>query len=87
MPPELLQLLLEKGVDKAIRPTEALVKTTAANRLPAEIMDMIRRGPLGIDGLMTLEEAREHRLALMAERAKFLAKNKREWEHRYVGFQ
>ncbi len=86
MPPELFQLLLEKGAGKVIRPTEALVKTTAANRLPPEIMDMIRREPLGMDGLMTSEEAREHRVALMAERAKFLAKNKREWEQRYSGF-
>ena len=86
MPPELFQLLLEKGVGKAIRPTEALAQTTRANRLPAEIMDMIRREPLGTDGLMTVEEAREHRLALMAERAEFLAKNKREWAERYSGF-
>ncbi len=86
MPPELFQLLLEKGVGKAIHPTEALAKTAAANRLPAEIMDMIRRESLRIGGLMTVNEAREHRLVLMAERAEFLAKNKREWERRYTGF-
>lgn len=86
MPPELFQLLLEKGLAKIIGPTEELIKSTSGNRLPPEIMDMIRREPLGTDGLMTAQEAREHRLALMAERAEFLAKNKREWARRYTGF-
>ncbi len=87
MPPELFQLLLEKGVDKAIRPTEALVKTTTANRLPAEIMDKIRRESLRPDGLMTAHDAREHRRALRAERAEFLVKHKREWAQAYTGFR
>lgn len=86
MPPEVFQLLLEKGVGKIIDPTEELVGTTAGNRLPAEIMDMLRREVLGTDGLMTAEEACEHRLALMAERADFLTKHKREWAKMYTGF-
>ncbi len=84
MPDELFLLLLEKGVGKILDPAEELlVKMTAGNRLPPEIMDMICREPLGRDGLMTEEEARKHRLALMAERAEFLDKHKREWAREY----
>ena len=83
MPPEVLQLLLEKGVGDAVKPTEEMVSTTQGNRLPTEVMDMLRREELGVEGLMTAEEAREHRLALMEERTAFVAKNEGEWKHAY----
>lgn len=84
MPPELFQLLLEKGAGKAVKPTEALLRSTAeGNRLPAEVMDIVRRAQAETDALMTAEEAREHRLALMEERSAFVDKNRREWAQNY----
>lgn len=77
MPPELFQLLLEKGVGKAVKPTEELVNTTVGNRLPAEVMDMVRcEQATATDGLISVKEAREHRLALIEERSVFVTKNK-----------
>ncbi len=35
------------------------------------------------EGLMTVEEAREHRLALMVERSAFVARNEQEWQDSY----
>ena len=83
MPPELFQLLLEKGAGKAFKPTEELLSTTQGNRLPTEIMEMVRREQVETDGLMTVEEAREHRLALIEERSAFVDKNKKEWQQDY----
>lgn len=82
MPPELFQLLLEQGADKAINPPQDLLKTMR-NRLPAEVIDMIRREQVKPDGLMTVQEARKHRLALMAERSAFVEKNEQEWQYGY----
>lgn len=86
MPPEVFQLLLEKGAGNIIGQPDQLVQMTAGNRLPPEIMETVHREVLGKDGLMTAEEAREHRLALLDERAEFLAKNEEEWEKEYIGF-
>jgi hypothetical protein len=82
MPPELFQLLLEQGADKVVKPTEELLKSMG-NRLPAEVMDMVRRERVKPDGLMTVEEAREHRLALMDERSAFVKSNEVEWRQEY----
>lgn len=85
MPPEVFQLLLEKGAGKAVKPTEALLRSTAqGNRLPTEIMEIVRRrAQAETDALMTAEEARGHRLALMEERSAFVDKNRREWAQNY----
>lgn len=77
MAPELFQLLLEHGADKAIKPTETLLKSLGS-RLPAEIMEMVRREGVVPEGLMTVEEAREHRLELTEERTAFVSTNENE---------
>ncbi|KAK3301692.1 uncharacterized protein B0T15DRAFT_321335 [Chaetomium strumarium] len=80
MPPELFQLLLEKGADRVVKPTEELVsKVSSSNRLPVELMQMIRRENVVPDGLMTADEARAHRLALMEERSAFSRNAEHEW--------
>ncbi|KAK4153505.1 hypothetical protein C8A00DRAFT_15264 [Chaetomidium leptoderma] len=86
MPPELFQLLLEQGAGKAIinLPTaELLLNNQIGNRLPAEVMEMIRRERVVPEGLMTAEEAREHRLVLMGERSAFVGENEKEWCRNY----
>ncbi|KAK0719047.1 hypothetical protein B0T21DRAFT_60415 [Apiosordaria backusii] len=70
MPSEVFQLLLEQGLaDKISPPKEVLDKMS--NRLPVEIMDMVRKERVIPEGLMTNEEAKEHRLKLMEERSRF----------------
>jgi hypothetical protein len=83
MPPELFQLLLEQGADKAIKPSEELLKKMEGNRLPAEIMDMVRRQKAVPEGLMTVDEAQRHRLELMKHRTAFIQTNKGEWSASY----
>ncbi|KAH6839436.1 hypothetical protein B0I37DRAFT_400043 [Chaetomium sp. MPI-CAGE-AT-0009] len=73
MPPEMFQLLLEQGADKVIKPSEELLQSMR-NRLPAEVMNMVRQEVVS-PGLMTAEQARRHRLALMEERSAFVLAN------------
>ncbi|KAK4208321.1 hypothetical protein QBC37DRAFT_296987 [Rhypophila decipiens] len=76
VPLDVMQLVLDKKSGGVVAGEDAAVvdKLTAgnkvANRLPPEIMDMVRKDA-ELDGLMTLEEAKEHRLKLMAERSVF----------------
>lgn len=78
----MFQLVLEQGVSKAIRPNEALLKTMD-NRLPPEVMEMVRRQRVLPEALMTAEEAKEHRIKLMEERSAFVKKNDLEWKGTY----
>lgn len=82
MPPELFQLLLEQGAAKAVKPSQALLKNIG-NRLPAEVMEMVRRESAVPEGLMTAEEARQHRQELMAERGAFVRQNWQECRRNY----
>ncbi|AEO69667.1 uncharacterized protein THITE_2091161 [Thermothielavioides terrestris NRRL 8126] len=82
MAPDLFQLLLEQGAAKAVKPTEELLKKLRC-RLPAEIMEMIRREGILPDELMKDEEARRHRRALMKERSEFARKNRSDWDRAY----
>ncbi|KAL2271985.1 hypothetical protein VTJ83DRAFT_1356 [Remersonia thermophila] len=80
LPPDVFNLLLEEGsAADAIRPSESLL-ASLKGKLPAELVAMIRNaGPLP-EGLMTAEEAKEHRKKLMEERSKFtLVQKRREW--------
>jgi hypothetical protein len=87
MPPELFQLLLEKGADRVVKPTEELVsKVSSSNRLPVEIMEMIRRENVVPEALMTADEARAHRLALMEERSAFVRNNEQKWSSTAYSF-
>ncbi|KFA52316.1 hypothetical protein S40293_00605 [Stachybotrys chartarum IBT 40293] len=67
MPLELVQLLLEKPEVAGKLPGSARQRAVSA-RLPPELYDMLRAEPIVVSGLMSLEEAREHRLRLMDER-------------------
>ncbi|KAL1840395.1 hypothetical protein VTJ49DRAFT_521 [Mycothermus thermophilus] len=71
-PPDMFRLLLEEGgAAEAVKPSEGLLRSLKA-KLPAELRDMIRSaGPVPPEGLMTAEEAREHRERLMGERSGF----------------
>lgn len=69
MPVELLQLLLEKkGLAEKL--SDGGARAAAQNaRLPNELVDMLRKeGGDPLNGLMSLDEAKEYRLELMAER-------------------
>ena len=80
MPPELFQVLAEQGaVEKLNLPQAVADRATRSSRLPNEVMDMIRRHRTVPDGLMTLAEARNHRLMLMKERSKFQEITRDEW--------
>ena len=92
MPPELFQLLREQGGALANEITavdgggqggssggeDQEVRGKGA-RLPPEIVDMVRREGVLPDGIMTPDEARQHRLALMRERTAFREDNERDW--------
>lgn len=69
MPPEILQLLLEKqGLAEKLA-SAVTDASTKGNRLPNELVDMIRKTyGVPMEGLMSLEEAKEHRLRMMEER-------------------
>ncbi|KAL2131093.1 hypothetical protein VTI74DRAFT_5567 [Chaetomium olivicolor] len=82
IPPELFQLLLEQGAAKAVKPTEEMLKKMG-NRLPVEVMEMVRRQRVVPEGLMTAEVAKAHRLKLMEERSAFVKKNENEWHASY----
>ena len=82
MPPEVFQVLLEQGAAEVIKPSEKLLESMS-NRLPPEVMDMVRQ-EAGPADLMTAEQARQHRLALMEERNDFtetIIRSYGYWEH------
>lgn len=57
-------------------------------KLPIELMDMVREY-VDADGHalpMGLEEAKEHRLKLMAERSKHANDSEQEWDNRTYNF-
>lgn len=72
LPVEMVTLLQEKGV--AFPGTE---KKLGAQRLPAELMDIVRDEMTDL-GTMSLEEAREHRWELMVERSRISAHEMKE---------
>ncbi|OBT62576.1 hypothetical protein VE03_07359 [Pseudogymnoascus sp. 23342-1-I1] len=78
MPPELLELLAEHGPAK--KPQKQGGGQTASRKLPAEIMEMVRKNGVAPQGLMTAEEARHHREELMKVRSRFHEKADEVWE-------
>ncbi|KFY72305.1 hypothetical protein V499_07558 [Pseudogymnoascus sp. VKM F-103] len=78
MPPELLELIAERGPAKKSQKQEG--GQTADRKLPTEIMEMVRENGLATQGLMTVEEARHHREELMNVRSRFHEKAEQEWE-------
>jgi hypothetical protein len=82
MPAELFQLLLEQGAAKSVNLPEEMLKKLS-NRLPAEVMEMVRRERVVPEGLMTPEEAKQHLLDLMDERSTYITANEQEWAQGY----
>lgn len=82
MPPELFRLLLEQGVAKSVKPPQEML-SKLGNRLPAEVLDMVRREEVLPEGIMTPDEARKHRLQLMEERSALKDKSERERRYTY----
>ncbi|GAB1320932.1 Manganese lipoxygenase [Madurella fahalii] len=82
MPSELFQLLLEQGVAQSVKPSQEML-SKMSSRLPAEVLDMVRREQVLPEGIMTLDEARQHRLRLMEERSAFQVKGEEEWRNSY----
>ena len=85
LPPELAQLLLERGLG-----TEQLASAVASGdagnmKLPAELMDMVRQ-ELGDALSMTREEAEKHRLELMEERSSFQQEARDGWRRMEYSF-
>lgn len=72
MPPEIVQLLREKQGLAERMATAGAKSTTQGGKLPNELLDMVRQdGGIGLNGLMSLDEAKEHRLTLMQERSRW----------------
>jgi hypothetical protein len=81
MPPELFQLLAEQGAaEEADFPQETLDRIGHQNRLPDEIMELIRHHRVVPDGAMTPAEALRHRLKLMEERSQFDKTTEDRWK-------
>jgi hypothetical protein len=77
------RLLLERGGAEVVKPSEELL-SSLRSKLPAEIIEMVRNSGPVPEGLMTLEEAREHRTQLMKERSAFIERNeKSDWRGDY----
>ncbi|KAK0663927.1 hypothetical protein QBC41DRAFT_23066 [Cercophora samala] len=79
IPSEVFQLLLEQGLADTISPPKEVLDRMS-NRLPAELMDMVRKERILPEGLMTKEEAKEHRLQLMKERSRFQEDAEETWK-------
>ena len=78
LPPDLIDLLVEKGRNSA--------KVDKSGKLPAELMDMVREFfNANKDAIpMSVDEAKDHRLSLMEERSAFKKTAEDGWqEHSY----
>ncbi|KAK4224486.1 hypothetical protein QBC38DRAFT_511743 [Podospora fimiseda] len=80
MPSEIFQVLLEQSKDLAnyLKPPQKLLDGLQ-NRLPRELMDMVREYSVIPDGIMTSEIAKVHRLSLMFERSAFRKAAEDDW--------
>ncbi|KFY35493.1 hypothetical protein V494_05861 [Pseudogymnoascus sp. VKM F-4513 (FW-928)] len=78
MPPEILELLAEHGPAKKSQKRDG--DETAGRKLPAEIMEMVRKNGIKPQGMMTADRARYHREELMKARSRFIEKAEEEWE-------
>lgn len=78
MPPEIFQLLLEKGLSKQFPKND--ITQTQGRKMPPEILDIVRQKGVMPKGLMTVEEAREHRLELINIRSRFHETSEDDWQ-------
>lgn len=87
LPAEVRQLLKEKGVvlgSTSIATDEAEKVAPEGVKLPPELLEMVR-GEFSLDTL-SLEEAKEHRLALMDERTTHQREAESEWSRADYSF-
>lgn len=78
MPPEVLELLEDYRPAKKSQKQEE--NQNAGRKLPAEIMEMVRKNEIIPEGLITAEEASDYRDELMKVRSRFHEKSKSGWE-------
>jgi hypothetical protein len=86
LPAELVTLLHEKGV--AATGPGGDVEMAENAKLPEELMEMVREY-LNDEGKvlpMGIEEAKEHRAKLMAERGAFVQTSEANWQNHTYGF-
>lgn len=86
LPAELVTLLQEKGTSAVVPEADTVPAENA--KLPEELMDMVREH-FDADGHtmpMGVEEAKEHRLALMQERGAFQRSTEQEWQESSYNF-
>lgn len=79
MPPDLVELILEQGL-----PRKHDFGQTAGRKLPHEILEMVR--PNLSKGLMTAEEARQHRQELINVRSRFHKTSEAGWQSEGYSF-
>ncbi|KFY32862.1 hypothetical protein V495_08667 [Pseudogymnoascus sp. VKM F-4514 (FW-929)] len=78
MPPEVLELLEDYRPAKKSQKQE--VNQNAGRKLPAEIMEMVRKNEIIPEGLIAAEEASDYRDELMKVRSRFHETSKSGWE-------
>ncbi len=85
VPPEITQLLLERGLAGSQLAEAMAARGRVPATLPAELIQMVKK-ELGDDLSMNREEAEEHRLELMEARSSFKDKAKENWESLVYNF-
>lgn len=80
MPPGLFHLILKKYPQLAEKYGDALAGEQLPSALPRELWDMISNDQTPLPGLMSLDEAKEHRLRLMDERSRFHKDSDQLWK-------
>ncbi|KAF4992689.1 hypothetical protein FGRMN_7002 [Fusarium graminum] len=84
IPSAVAKLLSESAPGHSISALDAAVRSDGS--LPVELMNMVKEEAAKIEGPMSLEEAKEHRLKLMDERTQFQSKVESEWESETYNF-
>ncbi|KXX73990.1 hypothetical protein MMYC01_209021 [Madurella mycetomatis] len=81
IPPELSQFLLEQGIAKSVMQPQGK-SSKLSDRLLAETPGVMHGKLVLPEGIMTPNEARQHRLRLMEERSSFV-KTEEQWRETY----
>ncbi|KAM0346281.1 hypothetical protein ACHAPU_005708 [Fusarium lateritium] len=84
IPSAVAKLLSESAPGHSISALDVTAQSSGS--LPAELMNMVKEEAAKIQGPMSLEEAKEHRLKLMDERTQFQRKVESEWESETYNF-
>ncbi|KAF5680020.1 hypothetical protein FHETE_562 [Fusarium heterosporum] len=84
IPSAVANLLSQSAPGHSISALDAA--TRGGGSLPGELMNMVKEEAAKIEGPMSLEEAKEHRLKLMDERTQFQSQVESEWESETYNF-